>query len=125
MLGPVSESQFIRIEGVVIVTLVVSYVVFLTIRLLSRSRPDFRIGAPLAVGLVLRLLAIAAVGSLGLNSTLRGGDELTFLDRARVLASTPLGHGYLPHGLTQLQTVVFALQLKLGFLTQGAMRITQ
>jgi hypothetical protein len=41
------------------------------------------------------------------------------------VASQPLGHGDLPHGIYQLQTIILGLQLKLGFLTQGAMRITQ
>jgi len=42
-----------------------------------------------------------------------------------VLAIQPLGHGDLPHGAYQLQTVLFAMELKLGLLTQGAMRIVQ
>jgi hypothetical protein len=80
---------------------------------------------PIAVAFGLRLAAIAAVGAAGLGTTLRGGDETTFLDWARVLASSPLGHGFWPHGPYQLQTVVFALEMKLGFLDQGAMRILQ
>jgi hypothetical protein len=92
---------------------------------LARSRPEFRIRAPVLVGLGFRLGAIAAVTATGLSSTLRGGDETTFLNLARYLASQPLGHGDLPHGPYQLQTSLFALQLKLGFLTQDAMRITQ
>ncbi len=106
-------------------TLVVSGVLWWTIRALARSRPDFRIAAPITVGVGLRLAAIAGLGSLGLASTLRGGDELTYLARAQLLAAQPLGHGDLPHGIYQLQTVILALQLKLGFLTQGAMRITE
>ena len=105
--------------------LVVGYVLWYVIGKLARSRPDFRIGTPVLVGVGLRLAAIAGISATGLSATLRGGDETTFLDFARVLAAQPLGHGDLPHGIFQLQTVLFALQLKLGFLTQGAMRITQ
>src|SRR5262249_50123825 len=42
-----------------------------------------------------------------------------------LLAASPLGHGDFPHGPYQLQTVLFAMELKLGFLTVGAMRIVQ
>jgi hypothetical protein len=121
----ISETGILQIEGVVVVTLVVSYVLWWTIRMLARTRPDFRVGGPIAVGVGLRLAAIAGIGSLGLASTLRGGDENTFLFRATQLAAQPLGHGDLPHGLFQLHTVLFALEIKLGFLTQGAMRIIQ
>lgn len=125
MLGTLSPIGFLHTEGVILITLVVSYVLWWTIRALTRSRPDFRIGGPIAVGLGLRLAVIAGIGSLGLASTLRGGDELTYLSRAQFLAAQPLGHGDLPHGVYQLQTVILALQIKLGFLTQGAMRITE
>jgi hypothetical protein len=112
-------------EGVVLVMLLVAGVFWLLISRLARSRPGFRIGMPIAVGFTIRLGAIAAISATGLETTLRGGDETTFLDYARALATQPLGHGDLPHGHLQLQTVLFALQLKLGFLTVGALRITQ
>lgn len=112
-------------EGVVLTALVVGYLLWWLIRALARSRGDFRIGLPLAVGFGLRLAAIAGIGLTGLESTLRGGDETTFLDFARLLANSPLGHGYWPHGPYQLQTVLFALEDRLGFMTVGAMRIVQ
>jgi hypothetical protein len=115
-----------KVEGVILVALVVGVALLLLIRQLARARPDMRIGTPIAVGFGLRLAAIAAIGATGsLSSVLRGGDETTYLDLARFLASQPLGHGDLPHGPYQLQTVLFALQLKTGFLTVGALRITQ
>jgi hypothetical protein len=103
------------------VTLVVAGVLFYLIRRLARSRAEFRIGVPVAIGVGLRLAAIAGIGATGLSSTLRGGDETTFV----ALATQPLGHGDLPHGPSQLQTVLFALRVKLGFLNQAARRITQ
>src|SRR5438067_3533151 len=116
MLGTVSPIALldplglVPVEGVIVVTLVVGYVLWWTIRGLARSRPDFRIAAPITVGVGLRLAAIAGLGSLGLASTLRGGDELTYLSRAQFLATQPLGHGDLPHGVYQLHTVILALQ---------------
>jgi hypothetical protein len=110
---------------VVLVTLLVAFLFWLLIRRLGSSRPDFRIGTPLAIGFILRLAAIAGISASGLEATLRGGDESTYLFYARVLAQQPLGHGNLPHGLYQLQTQLFGLELRLGFLTLGAMRIVQ
>jgi hypothetical protein len=113
-------------EDFVLVLLVVSGVLAYTIRRLRRRRPEFAIGMPIAVAVAVRLLAVAAVNATGsLQAQLRGGDEQTFLDLANVLASTPWGRGFLPHGPYQLQTVVFAIQLKLGDFSTTTLRLTQ
>ncbi len=112
-------------EGVILVTLLVASFLAYLVRRFHRTRPGLHIGWPIAVGFAIRLLAIAGISATGLESTLRGGDEITFLNLAHLLALQPLGHGDFPHGLYQLQTVLFALQLKLGFLSTGALRITQ
>jgi hypothetical protein len=114
-----------RVEGVVLVTLLAALFFWFLIHRLAASRPGFRIGMPLGVAFGLRLAAIAGISATGLESTLRGGDENTFLFFARYLAQQPLGHGDLPHAGYQLQTVLFAMEIKLGFLTVGAMRIVQ
>ncbi len=44
---------------------------------------------------------------------------------ARFLATTPFGRGFLPHGSFQLQTDVFAVQIKLADLSPTALRVTQ
>jgi hypothetical protein len=121
----VSSSALLDAEGVVLTTLVVGAVVWYLVTALARSRPEFHVGAPVLAGVAIRLAAVAGIGATGLNSTLRGGDELTFLGRAQFLAAQPLGHGTLPHGVFQLHTDLFALLLKLGFLTEGALRVTQ
>lgn len=120
-----SSDSFQNVEGVIVATLVVGFILLYIIRKLARSRTDFRVVMPVGVGFGIRLAAIAGISATGLSSTLRGGDELTFLGLAKTLAAQPLGHGDLPHGLFQLQTVIFALETKLGFLDQGAMRIIQ
>jgi GT2 family glycosyltransferase len=112
-------------EGLILVVLVVSYALAYAIRRLRRRRPDFRIGLPVFTGVTLRLLAVAAINATGLQSQLRGGDETTFLDLARALATQPLGRGFLPHGPNQLHTVLFALQIKLLDLSTTALRVTQ
>ncbi len=104
--------------------LVWSWALIWIIRRLRQRRPDFKIGLPVANGVLLRLLVVGAINATGsLQSQLRGGDEQTFLFRAHELIST--GASFLPHGMYQLQTVVFALQLKLGDLSTTALRVTQ
>ncbi|HWC85562.1 MAG TPA: hypothetical protein VG388_03420 [Solirubrobacteraceae bacterium] len=120
-----SDTSLQNVEGITVTLLVVGYLLWYVIRKLQRSQPDLRIGTPVMVGIGLRLAAIAGISATGLSATLRGGDELSFLGLARVLAAQPLGHGDFPHGLYQLQTVLFTLEFKLGFLDQGAMRIIQ
>ena len=120
-----SDTTLRRAEGLVLVVILVSYVLALVIRRLRHRRPDFHIGRPLILGLGLRLLAVSAINATNIQSQLRGGDEETFLDLARLLATTPLGRGFLPHGSFQLQTVVFAFQFKLADLSATALRVTQ
>src|SRR3954454_9263612 len=120
-----SERGLQNAEGVVLAVLVVGGLLWYLIVGLTRSRSDLRIGAPVLAGVATRLAAVAGIGAAGLNPTLRGGDELTFLNQARFLAAQPLGRGSLPHGPYKLHTDLFAVQLKLGFLTEGAMRVTQ
>ncbi len=111
-------------EGVVLVALVVGLWLWWLLRLLGRSRVELRVGAPVAVGFGFRLAAVIAIGITGLQSTLRGGDESTFLYYAGLLSRTPIGTGWFPHRIWQLHTVLFAFEMKLG-LTVGAMRIVQ
>jgi hypothetical protein len=112
-------------QGVLLAILAVGVMLLYAVKRLARSRPEFTIGTAILVAYVIRLLAIVAINATGLGSSLRGGDETTFLNLASLLAGQPLGHGDLPHGPYQLQTVVFALEMKLGFLNVSAMRVVQ
>jgi hypothetical protein len=112
-------------EGLLLVVVLVSYVLAFVIRRLRRRRPGFRIGRPVIVGFGVRLLAVAAINATSVQAELRGGDESTFLAFAHSLATTPIGRGFLPHGPYQLQTIVFAVQIKLADLSPTALRVTQ
>jgi hypothetical protein len=112
-------------ETVILSALLAGAALMFLLHRLGRRRPDFRVGFPIGVAFGLRMLAIAGISSTGLQSALRGGDEHTFLTYARVLADDPFGHGYYPHGKYPLHVVTFALQMKWGDFSEGAMRITQ
>jgi hypothetical protein len=120
-----SDPTLRRAEGLILVVLLVAYVLAYVVRRLTRRRPDFHIVRPLIIGLVLRLGAVAAINATSLQAQLRGGDEETFLTLARTLAATPWGRGFRPHGPFQLQTVVFAVQIKLADFSPTALRVTQ
>jgi hypothetical protein len=112
-------------EGVAIAILFTGVVLIWITHRLQRTRPGFTILRAMLVALAVRLLAIVAINATGIGASLRGGDENTFLGYAQMLAAQPLGHGDLPHGIYQLQTVTFALQLKLGFINVSSIRVTQ
>ena len=123
---PAADNSTLReAESVVLAVLVVGFGLWFALQRLRRTRPDFNVALPLAVGLGLRFVAIAGVSSTGLNAALRGGDETTFLNFAQLLVDSPFGYGFLPHDPYQLHTVLFALEMKFGGFGTGAMRVVQ
>ncbi len=117
----------IAVEGVVVTLLAVSFALMGLISLLGRSRPGLRVRTPLAVGFVLRLIVIAGVSSTGIGSTLRGGDELTFLDDAhQIVPLSWTSTQWLPTAhKSYLQVLMFAAQIKALGSSEGALRVTQ
>lgn len=115
-----------NIECVVLMVLVVGFGLAFAIRGLGRTRPEFRVGLPLGIGLGLRLVAIAGVSVSGAGLSLRGGDEITFLNDARIIAASELGGElWFPAQFHRLHEIVFALQFKFGDFPEGALRVTQ
>jgi hypothetical protein len=121
----VTTDAHLQAETVVVAALLSVYVIAWLVRRLRRTRPGFNIGSQLVVGIGLRWLAIAGISSTGLQESLRGGDENTFVAYAHLLARDPFGHGFYPHGRYPLHTVIFALQFKFGDFSEGALRLTQ
>lgn len=111
--------------GVLIEILAVGVILMYVALKLGRSRPGFRIGRAIAVAYGIRLLAIVAINATGIGASLRGGDETTFISYAEYLAPHQFGTSFLPHGAFQLQTVLFALQIKLGFINVTGLRVSQ
>jgi len=121
----VSQDTHLQAETVVLAALLSIYAIGWLVRRLRRTRPELQIGRQLVLAFGLRWGAIAGVATSGIGSTVRGGDEGTFLAWAHDLADSPFGHGFFPHGHYQLHTVLFAMQLKFGDFSEGAMRLTQ
>lgn len=109
-----------------ITALLCGYALFILVRTMRRSRPDLRIGAAIATGVVLRVLAAAAVSLTGFADFLRGGDELGFLSNARDLAATGFGTGdWLDSLTTTLHEFVFAIQIGALDSPDLVLRLTQ
>jgi hypothetical protein len=120
------SDTLVRVETVILSFLISVLALAFVLGRLRRRRPELQIGTPMAVAFGLRLLAIAGISSTGLQGSLRGGDEKLFLSFAHLLAKTPFGQGFYPHGPRYpLHTVIFAIQLKFGSFSDGALRITQ
>lgn len=83
------------------------------VRRLRRSREGFDIGKQIAVAFAVRLLAAVAIGQLAIARDLRGGDELTFLRRAKGLSELPLDSPQsLDALISQLHTFIFSLHYR-------------
>lgn len=81
---------------------------------LQRTRPDMAIALPVGVGVGIRVLAAMAVSLTGVASTLRGGDETLFIEKARVLAAQSfLSDDNVTALTTNLHEWVFGVQLRL------------
>lgn len=121
-----ANDTFVRAETVILSFLISAGALTFVLKRLQVRRPGFRVGTPLATAFGLRLLAIAGISSTGLQDSLRGGDEKTFMYWAHALADLPIGKAFFPHQPKfPLHTVTFAIQLKFGDFSDGALRVTQ
>ena len=105
-----SDQDLFETLCALIALLVSCYALYGLSQFLSRSREGFAIGKPLAVAFAVRLLAAMALGQLTIARELRGGDELTFLQRAGELADQPLGAADVLDALiSQLHVFMFSM----------------
>ncbi len=93
---------------------------------LGRARPGFAIARPAAMAFTVRVIAAGLISLTPVARTLRGGDEITFLDHATRIAGTPFGSSEWTHALTsELHVFVFAAQHYLLDSPELALRVTQ
>ena len=106
--------------------LLCGYGVLVLYRVLRRGRPQLSIGLPLLVAFGVRLISLVALPLTGIERTLRGGDELSFLAGSAGTASSPFGSQAWLDSLTgSLHEFVFATQIALFDSPELTMRITQ
>lgn len=100
--------------------------VYLLARRLGRSMPGFDIVKPALVAFGMRVLAAALISLTSVAQTLRGGDELTFLDHATRVARTPFGSTEWTDALlTELHVYTIAVQRYFFDSPELALRVTQ
>jgi hypothetical protein len=105
-----SDQDLFEALCVTIALLGSCYALIWLVRRLRRSREGFDIGKQIIAAFSVRLLAAVAIGQLAVARDLRGGDELTFLHRARDIADLPLAS---PRSLdaliSELHTFIFSM----------------
>lgn len=113
-------------EAVLVVTLGAAYGLWALTLMLGGSRPGLRIARPVFVALALRLGASFGVSLTSAAQTLRGGDEIGFLNTAHSLANHSVEPGIWASTLTsKLYVWVFAAQFRLFNPPESVLRITQ
>lgn len=110
---PALNDQTIHDDLASLVTLLVTvYGLALLLRWLRRGRRDLAITSPIAVAFAARVFSAVAVGATGFASSLRGGDESTFLIHAERIAGTPFGStDWTDVLLNHLHEFVFSIQI--------------
>jgi hypothetical protein len=125
-LGLESDRTFYDVQVVLLTGAAVSFGLLCLIRRLHRSRPGMNVGLPITVAVAVRVLAAIGVSLTGVASTLRGGDEIGFLEIARDLAGQSLFSNENFANLTaDLHVWLFGLQARFLDAPQTAMRIVQ
>jgi hypothetical protein len=123
---PISDHSMHSILATLLTIGVLGGVVSLLAGRLGRSRPGFAIARPAAMAFVIRVIAAGFISLTPVARTLRGGDEITFLNHAQRVASTPFGSSEWTHALaSELHVFVLAAQHYLLDSPELALRVTQ
>jgi hypothetical protein len=109
-IASLSDESLFTTECVIIAILGGIAALALIMRRLRATRPGLSIAKPMMIAFGVRVLAAMTLGQLSIAQSLRGGDELTFLARAKDASQLPLGDpGSLKLLTTQLHTFLFSL----------------
>jgi hypothetical protein len=93
---------------------------------LHRSRPGFELGPPALAAFAVRVIAASLISLTPIASTLRGGDETTFLNHAQHIVESPPASGEWTHALlNELHVYFFAVQDYVFESPELAMRVGQ
>lgn len=106
---PGDDYLFYAVESTVLVSIATGWGLVLLLRRLRHSRPNLRIGRPLAVGVLLRALVVGILSATPSLAALRGPDEVTFTTAAMSLDAAPaLGNQWVSAAIGDFHTVYFA-----------------
>jgi hypothetical protein len=121
-----TDQQIHDVLAGLVTLAVVVWALYYLLRRLRTSRPDFKIGTPVWVGVGLRIVAAIVVTSTGVGSNLRGGDESLFLQTSENISHTGfLGPKWTDALTSDLFNFVFATQKLVLDSPETVLRITQ
>lgn len=93
---------------------------------LRRTRPGFDVAPAATFAFVARVIAAGLISLTPIARSLRGGDELIFMDRANQVAASPPGSSEWTHALLhELHVLVLTVQRDLFASPELALRVTQ
>ena len=90
-MSPLSDGQIFDLECKLLALLAGGLLLALIVTRLKRSRPGLAIGWAIAAAFLVRVFAAFGLDQTPIAGELRGGDELTFLERAHDLANMSIG----------------------------------
>ncbi len=123
--GP-SDQALVGIEVSVLTALVVAAGLIMLLNTLRASRPELRIGRPIAIAVGVRIVVAGGLSLTSQAAALRGGDEYTFKALSSSLARLPLDSAEWTESLTQtLHIFVFSVQRRFLDSPDLALRITE
>lgn len=124
---PPTTDQSLHATLVTLMTILfVGGAVVILVGFLRRSRPGFEIGTAAGVAFAVRVMGAAVISLTPFAQQLRGGDELGFLGKARLVAATAPGSSEWTHALLrELYVFGFAAQRYLFDSPEMALRVTQ
>jgi hypothetical protein len=126
-MSPTVDESLHSVLVALVTVIPVAAVVAALVRGLGRSRPGFAaIGLPVAVAFAARVVGAGLISLTPFAGALRGGDELGFQGKARLIAHSPLGSGEWTHALLrELHVFVLAVQKYALDSPELALRVTQ
>jgi Dolichyl-phosphate-mannose-protein mannosyltransferase len=112
ILEPTQDQLIYNVLAGVLTVLLVAVGLWALLRRLSRGRPGFAIGVPIATAVALRMFVAGGINLTSIGAELRGGDEILFQSQAQSIAASPLFSGDWISALTgELHKFVLAVQM--------------
>jgi hypothetical protein len=123
---PTTDQSLHSMLATLLTVVLLGGVIAVLVSHLRRSRPGFAIGPAVAAAFAARVIGAGLISLTPFAQQLRGGDELGFLGKARLIAKTPPGSAEWTHVLVnELHVFTLAVQRYLLDSPELALRVTQ